>query len=284
VKWQEYIHQHAASLHPLFEISEANFILKSIAEHIQQVSYSEAKDISVSKAYLMKAGALISQVKEGKPLQYVLEEAWFYKYPFKVNASVLIPRPETEELVEWVISYIDKERDPQYAPEMLDIGTGSGCIPITLKKERPAVQVSAIDISQQALATARENAVVHNVKIELIALDFLDERSWADLKKYDIIISNPPYIPINELETLAVNVRNYEPHLALFVPEKKPLLFYEKIAAFGKTHLKKNGVIFLELHKDFAQETKHLFEQKGYREVIIRKDISGNERMLRVQL
>ena len=211
-----------------------------------------------------------------KPIQYVLGEAWFYRMKFKVNEHVLIPRPETEELVEQLI----KDRKSKLTdPAILDIGTGSGCIPIAIKKNLPASQLTAIDVSKDALALAKENAALHNAHIHFTELNFLEETNWSSLGMFDIIISNPPYIPINEKEKLDKNVTAFEPHLALFVPDKSPLIFYEKIAAFGRDHLLPNGKIYLETHEDHAKETAALFHNI-YQTVMIKKDMYGKERMI----
>jgi len=248
-----------------------------MAEHICDAAYSRINNNEISQEDIYIANRMVEELKQGRPLQYIVGEAWFYKYPFKVNEAVLIPRPETEELVEWILSCIVKTN-----LSLLDIGTGSGCIPITIKKEKPETHITSLDISRQALAIAEENARQLNTEIKFLTLDFLNESSWVDLNKYDLIVSNPPYIPVNEKETLSVNVRNHEPHQALFVPGNQPLLFYEKIAKFGKEYLNDQGLIFLELHQDYAYETKKLFEEFGYKNVELRKDISGNDRMLKV--
>jgi release factor glutamine methyltransferase len=211
-----------------------------------------------------------------KPVQYVLGEAWFYRMKFKVNEHVLIPRPETEELVEQLI----KDRKSKLTdPAILDIGTGSGCIPIAIKKSLPASKVTGIEVSTNALEVAKENAALHNAHIHFLHMDFLDESAWPSLPLFDIIISNPPYIPIHEKEKLGKNVTDFEPHLALFVPDKSPLLFYEKIAAFGRRHLLPNGKIYLETHEDHAKETAALFLNQ-YQTVMINKDLYGKERMI----
>ena len=187
----------------------------------------------------------------------------------------MIPRPETEELVEQLI--IDR-KSKLTDPAILDIGTGSGCISIAIKKNLPASKLTAIDVSKDALALAKENAAMHNTHIHFAELDFLDETNWPTLGIFDIIISNP-YIPINEKEKLAKNVTDFEPHLALFVPYRSPLIFYEKIAAFGRDHLLPNGKIYLETHEDLAKETAALFH-KYYQTVMIKKDMYGKERMI----
>lgn len=215
-----------------------------------------------------------------KPVQYVLGEAWFYHMKLKVNEDVLIPRPETEELVEQLI----KDRKSRLTdPAILDIGTGSGCIPIAIKKYLPAAIISGMDISEKAIALAKENAVLHNAHINFFHLDFLNEKNWCSLPMFDIIISNPPYIPLKEKEKLDKNVTSFEPHLALFVPDKSPLIFYEKIAAFGKTNLLPKGMIYLETHEDRAKEVANLF-MKDYQTVMIKKDTYGKERMVLVSI
>jgi release factor glutamine methyltransferase len=195
-----------------------------------------------------------------------------------VNDHVLIPRPETEELVEQLI----KDRKSKLTdPPILDIGTGSGCIPIAIKKNLPASIVTAIDVSKDALALAKENAAMHNAYISFIQMDFLDETTWQSLPAFEIIISNPPYISLNEKENLGKNITGFEPHLALFVPDNAPLIFYEKIARFGRDHLLPNGKIYLEIHEDHAKETAALF-MNYYQTVMIKKDMYGKERMILV--
>ncbi len=223
-----------------------------------------------------KLDKALSELLQHRPVQYILGEVWFYKMKLKVNENVLIPRPETEELVELVVG------NRQFAAggqSVLDIGTGSGCIAIAIKKLLPSADVSAIDISEAALKVAKENAVTQSTEIEFMQLDFLDQTSWGRLGMFDMIVSNPPYIPFNEKEKLDKNVTDWEPHTALFVPDNGPLLFYEKIAAFGKRHLNTNGKIFVELHEQYAQQTATMF-RLNYKTVEIRKDIYGKERML----
>lgn len=211
-----------------------------------------------------------------KPVQYVLGEAWFYHMKIKVNGKVLIPRPETEELVEQLIN---DRKSKLTDPAILDIGTGSGCIPIAIKKNLPASKLTAIDVSKDALALAIENAAMHNTHIHFSELDFLCEDNWPGLGMFDIIISNPPYIPVDEKEKLARNVTDFEPHGALFTPEGSPLIFYEKIASFGINHLLPNGKIYLETHEDLADGAAALF-LNNYQTAVIKKDIFGKQRML----
>ncbi len=219
---------------------------------------------------------VLQQLLQHKPIQYVLGEAWFYNLKLKVNEQVLIPRPETEELV---AQLINDRKSKLTDPAILDIGTGSGCIPIAIKKNLPASIVTTIDISESALSLAKENAALHNTLITFRHLDFLNEKNWEPLPMFDIIISNPPYIPANEKEKLSKHVTLYEPHIALFVPNKSPLIFYEKIAAFGLTNLRPAGKIYLETYEDYANEVAALF-RKNYETVVVKKDMNGKERMI----
>jgi release factor glutamine methyltransferase len=222
----------------------------------------------------------VQQLLQHKPVQYVLGYAEFYGLKFRVNEAVLIPRPETEELVEWMITVYKNRQD---GLAILDIGTGSGCIPITLKKHLPKAVVSSVDVSAAALQVAHQNATDNAVEVHLQHLNFLDENAWPQLGKYDAIVSNPPYIPQQEKEIMDKNVTAWEPATALFVPDEKPLLFYEKIAHFGKTHLRPGGNIFMETHRDYAGAVQQLFTEQGYT-TTLRKDLHGNERMVRAEV
>ena len=218
-----------------------------------------------------------------KPVQYVLNEAWFYKRKFYVNENVLIPRPETEELVELIVADVRSTMlDVRYKESfrIIDIGTGSGCIPVSLKMELPYANVSAIDVSEKALFVAKKNAVELNAEIDFFQIDFLKENERNALQQYDIIVSNPPYIPIKEKEMLAKNVTEFEPGIALFVPDNNPFIFYEKMAKFAKSHLKENGKIYVEVHEEYAKNIKAIFENAGFISTI-KKDIYGKERMVK---
>lgn len=263
----------------VYGLGEATVITDRLFESIASVTRSDlVKDPSrpLSKKTTVQLTEALKQIRRHRPVQYILGETWFYHLKLKVNEFVLIPRPETEELVGIVLS----DRKSQLTdPSILDIGTGSGCIAVALKKNLPASNISATDISEWALKVAEENAVRHHSPINFIQMDFLDENKWDQLPSFDIIVSNPPYIPINEKEKLAKNVLDYEPHSALFVPENKPLLFYGKIAAFGKTHLRRDGKIYLETHEDHAGEVLALFKTE-YGKVELKKDGFGKDRFV----
>jgi len=221
----------------------------------------------------------LEELLQHKPVQYVLNEAWFYKMKFFVDENVLIPRPETEELVEWVISDFKNQKDSK-PTNILDIGSGSGCISIALKNELTGINVTAIDVSKKAVAVAEQNAQRLKVNIHFLQINFLNENEWRSLPIYDSIISNPPYIPMIEKEMLSKNVTEFEPDVALFVENNDPTIFYKKIAAFAKDHLKKDGKIYVETHEEYAKEVKAVFENAGY-SAEIKKDIYGKERMVR---
>ena len=220
--------------------------------------------------------ALISELKTGKPFQQILGETEFYGLKFFVDEHVLIPRPETEELLELAIEKIKARSLKSEVIKILDIGTGSGIIPIVLKKHFPQAEVSAIDFSEKALKTAKRNADFHEVEINFIHQDYLN----ADLTEiYDVIISNPPYIGKEEEVEIADSVKEFEPKMALFSPTSNALIFYEKIAKDCENHLAKNGLVFLEINQKLGNETRELFVDV-LSEVELLKDISGNERFV----
>ena len=194
---------------------------------------------------------------------------------FKVDESVLIPRPETEELVNEVFDFIKMYS----SKNILDIGTGSGCIPIIIKKESSESIITAVDVDEKAIAIAKQNASTHQTEINFIEMNFLDKDNWNAFEKFDVIISNPPYIPIAEKELMDKNVTIYEPHLALFVPDEQPLLFYEAIALFSKMHLAENGKVFMEVHENLANEVANVFSEHQF-QTEIKKDIFEKERMV----
>lgn len=215
-----------------------------------------------------------------EPVQYILGQADFYGLKFKVTPAVLIPRQETEELVAWILETIYTTFDRKDM-QVLDIGTGSGCIPITLKKKLPALGVSALDISPEALTVARENAALNHVQINLSQGNILNRSSWKILENFDIIISNPPYIPLRETKLMPKHVTEFEPGLALFVGDENPLVFYNAIADFAKSHLIAGGFLFFECNEFNAQEVVEMLENKGFKNIILQKDINGHDRMIR---
>ncbi|HMO41403.1 MAG TPA: peptide chain release factor N(5)-glutamine methyltransferase [Saprospiraceae bacterium] len=216
-----------------------------------------------------------------EPLQYVLGQADFYGLKFSVTPAVLIPRQETEELVAWVLETLKKQPDCQY---VLDIGTGSGCIPIVIKKKRPDLSVATVDISPEALIIAKQNAALHHVAIDFIECNILHRSAWQLFSKYDCIISNPPYIPVQESALMPHQVKDFEPALALFVNDENPLVFYDAIADFSKIHLKPGGYLFFECNEFNAKKVVQMLEKKGFSDVILQKDLNGKDRMIRAQM
>ena len=266
-------------LQTVYDLSEATVITDWVFENIANIKKADLiknplQNIPVP--VLKKLAAKQEELLQHKPVQYVMGNTTFYNMQFQVNDQVLIPRPETEEMTNLIIN---SYRFEQKQINILDIGTGSGCIAIAIKKTLPSSRVIAIDISETALDVARTNAITNKTNIQFTQLDFLDESRWAELSLFDSIISNPPYIPNSEKEKMDKNVVNYEPHNALFVPDNDPLLFYKKIAKFGQTHLNYNGKVFVETHEDYAQQVAAVFSA-NYQQVIVKKDMFGKERIV----
>lgn len=221
------------------------------------------------------------QLLQHKPIQYIIGEAPFFGLTLNVSPDVLIPRPETEELVDWIQQTIKTQFAPDQTIALLDIGTGSGCIAVALNQLLPNLAVTATDISRNALAIAQLNAQKYHQTIQFIGADILDTNQYSLFNTYDIIVSNPPYIGADEKDSLDANVLNYEPHLALFVPANNVLLFYDAILQFAQQHLNPNGWLFFETHQNYAQQTANLAEQYGFCNTQIKLDINGNARMIR---
>ncbi|MBP8903524.1 MAG: peptide chain release factor N(5)-glutamine methyltransferase [Paludibacteraceae bacterium] len=237
------------------------------------------KELKLNDEQNIIASQYLERLKNHEPIQYILGETEFYGLKFKVNPSVLIPRPETEELVEWVKPpHPPKGGFLSGTPTLLDVGTGSGCIAVALKKKFPSANVSAMDISPEALALAKENAALNEVNIEFIQDDILHPA--ATDRKWDVIVSNPPYIPASEQRYLHKNVTDFEPHLALFVQDNDPLIFYRKIAEFALSHLSAGGRLYVEIHQSLGRQCCQLLESMGFQSVELRKDLSGNDRMI----
>lgn len=274
--------QICAKLETVYPKAEAGKICERLIENKAGISRQQwlkepGKELDPSINEIINEH--VAELLAHKPIQYITGEAWFYHMKLKVSPAVLIPRPETEELAEMVIRQIPANQELS----LLDIGTGSGCIPIAIKKNSRDISVTAIDKSRAALTIARENAEDHQASISFSEIDFLDENEWKTFPQFDIIVSNPPYIPVNELEKLDKHVTAYEPHEALFVAEDRPLLFYEKIARFGQTHLKAGGKIFTETHESLADECAALFKEYHYDAEVV-KDMSGNNRFVTATL
>ncbi len=266
-------------LKPFYPDSEIKSFIRLILEYVCKIKPYEisiCKDKKISSNERAEIERIVDCLKDYKPVQYILGETEFFGLPFKVNKSVLIPRPETEELVELIL-----ENHPEGNLQILDVGTGSGCIAISLAKNMPDSKVYAIDISEEALFVAKENAIRHQATVQFYQQDILTELSpGIDTKKFDIIVSNPPYITPEEKAIMHDNVMKYEPHTALFVPQDNPLLFYEKIAGIGHILLNTNGRLYFEINALYGRETCEMMKKSGYKEVKLFQDISGNDRMV----
>ncbi len=265
----------------VYDALELNSIVNILIEEVtgwDALHQNIHKNDALEQSHTDQLTQYVEKLLTGKPLQYIIGKAWFMGKAFMVNEAVLIPRPETEELVEWIVEYAQIINKPL---SILDIGTGSGCIPISLKQAIPNASITAIDISKEALAVAQQNAAADNTNIEWIELDILQTKHLKD--QYDIIVSNPPYIPLREKPNMQSQVINHEPAIALFVPDQYPLIFYSKIAHIGKSALKSNGQLFFEIHYDQGEAIMALLNEMGYH-AELRQDIYGKDRMVRASL
>jgi len=272
-------------LNKLYEEEEVqSLFLMAIADTLgySRGDYLLNKKQIVPDTALLRLNNIVKELVLGKPIQYIIGYAEFYGLRFNVNPSVLIPRPETEELVEWILSNykVFNEDRLQSSLNILDIGTGSGCIAIALKKHLPKAQVSAIDISTAALTTAKQNALLNEVPVVFIEDDILDSKIEAKMLNLDVIVSNPPYIKEAEKTAMHQNVLANEPHTALFVANDRPLIFYEAIADFGNKHLKSGGKLFFEINAELGKETVKMLHYKGFEDIVLKLDMQGKDRMV----
>ena len=284
MKIKEYRTQFIQELLLIFDEGEAESFFYLILEEKQQLKRIDLAlhpDLTFSKEQMLVWNSLLEQLKCEVPVQYLLGKTSFYGLDFEVNPTVLIPRSETEELVDWIIKSL-KSRIGNSKLKILDIGTGSGCIAISLAKNIENAQVFAIDISDKALATAKKNAEVNKVEVTFIHQNILDT---ADLNQnFDIIVSNPPYVRNLEKQEIKKNVLNNEPHLALFVEDNDALIFYKKIAKLAQQSLSQNGELFFEINQYLGQEMIEMLEKMNFRTIELRKDIYGNDRMIRATM
>jgi release factor glutamine methyltransferase len=289
--FKKYFIEALLNVYPKTEIESFFFILIEEKLNLRRIDSILKPEFLITTAHLIALNKIVERLQKEEPIQYILGKTEFYGLPFVVTKDTLIPRPETEELVSWVlaeatiISNKKKHTDTttqKVAFAILDIGTGTGCIPIALAKHLKTVEITAIDISLAALQIAKKNAVSNAVTINFIELDILKTKQLP--QKYDVIVSNPPYV--RELEKVEINnnVLENEPHLALFVPDKNPLLFYDKIADLAKQQLTENGLLFFEINQYLGEETMHILTKKGFDNIQLKKDLYGNDRMLMCSL
>jgi len=267
-----------AGLEPLYGPGEAVSLARIVFEDAFDI-----RDLNSSRPFpeagLARFEEIVKRLQQNEPVQYILGQADFYGLKFEVNPQVLIPRPETEELVEWVLEScrgVDME-----GKRLLDVGSGSGCIPIIIAKKIPSLQVVSVDISPGSLEVAKRNAVRHKAEIEWRTADFLDEETWTSLGRFDLIVSNPPYIDPSERGLMPANVLQFEPHLAFFTTSD-PLEFYHALARFALENLSEGGKIFVECNEFRLENVVSAFRKKGFSRIERRADIHGKPRILQV--
>ncbi len=278
----------------IYPASEANNIADMALEHLTGQSRADRmlkREEPLNVHQLHHLTEIHHRLLHHEPIQYALGEAWFYGMKLFVDKSVLIPRPETEELVDWIVKDVKAagkdvferrgaEADETTSLKILDVGTGSGCIALALKKAMPKAEVWGCDLSDDALNIARRNGSQLDIRVDFVGLDFLDEAQVKQLPTVDIMASNPPYIPERDKEQMRPNVLDFEPHLALFVYDQDPLLFYHALAKAGIHRLHPDGAIYAEIHEEFGPQVVRLFRDKGY-ETELKKDMQGKDRMIK---
>ncbi|MDG1697665.1 MAG: peptide chain release factor N(5)-glutamine methyltransferase [Polaribacter sp.] len=282
-EFRAYIHENLSGIYPKTEIDSFFYILIEEKLNLQRIDTFLKPDFLIIDDSLSELKNIIKRLENEEPIQYILKKTSFYGLPFIVDENTLIPRPETEELVAWVVEEVAKETlQKNQKLSILDIGTGTGCIPVSLAKNIPKSNVSAIDISKKALEIAKKNALLNDTEIDFFEIDILTSQSLP--QQFDIIVSNPPYVRELEKKEIKKNVLQNEPHLALFVANDNPLVFYKKIANLAKKFLTKKGILFFEINQYLEKETKKMLEKKGFKNIELRKDLFGNYRMIKCQL
>ena len=286
-QYREHFNESLKHLYPTSEIDSFFFLILEEYMDLKRIDVVLKSDFYLDKKSLNLMQIATKQLEQEIPIQYIIGKTEFFGLPFNVNKEVLIPRPETEELVEQVLNEISHIKTCKTSTDLaskekqfkiLDIGTGSGCIAISLKKQLPSSEISAMDVSDKALRVANKNALLNQVDINFIHQDIL-KTNYLD-KLYDVIVSNPPYVRELEKKEIKNNVLNNEPHLALFVDNKNPLLFYNKIAELAKKFLTKNGQLHFEINQYLGKETIKLLAEKGFKNIQLKKDIFGNDRIV----
>ncbi len=268
-----------SELENVFEKDEIDTFIKRIAEEYLNLKPFELtlnRDIFIEKPKEEMFLRTISELKKEKPLQQILGKTYFYGLEFIINEHVLIPRPETEELVHWIIN--DNKLSTSEL-KILDIGTGSGCIAVSLAKNLPGSVVFAIDVSQEALNVARRNAEKNSIEVGYMQMDILKADKLPS--QFDVIVSNPPYVRFLEKDTIKKNVLEYEPHLALFVDNEDPLLFYDKISKLSMSYLNDKGSLYFEINQYLGVELIELLEKNGFKKIELKKDLFGNNRFIK---
>ncbi|KIC00291.1 glutamine methyltransferase [Flavobacterium sp. KMS] len=269
--------QELSGIYDVLEVESFFYLILEEKRNLKQIDLALNPDLFFSDEEIADWSILVTELKKEIPIQYLLGKTNFYGLDFEVNSNVLIPRPETEELVEWIIKE-DLKVGKSKNLRILDIGTGSGCIAISLAKNISHAQVFAIDVSENALATAKRNAETNGVSVTFLLQNILETEDL--MQEFDVIVSNPPYVRNLEKEEIKKNVLDYEPHLALFVADNDALIFYRKIAELAQKNLKKNGSLYFEINQYLGKETVELLEDLGFKNIELRKDIYDNDRMI----
>ena len=279
MNWFLFRQQKQIELSEHYDDGEAKRILQILAEellpHYSQFDLRNPA-FNLNKEDLILLNRRLVRLSKGEPLQYVLEKAWFYNMELKVNDTVLIPRPETEELVHWIIQDWKEEE-----VSVLDIGTGSGCIPMAIGDNIVHAEIHAIDVSEDALQLAQLISCEQRINIQFQQIDILDRNQWSKLGSFDVIVSNPPYIPNSEKGKMKAHVLDYEPHLALFVENNDPLIFYKEICSFAHKHLKPNGSLYFECNEFNAKDVVTHLKNNGFKNTTLKKDLQGKNRMIK---
>ena len=258
------------------EIESLIFLIFEKLKGYSRTQFLMAKDEILKVEELDEINQIVARIKTCEPIQYILGETEFYGLPFYTASGVLIPRPETEELVQWII-----QENQLTEPVILDICTGTGCIAISLRKNIARSKVFACDISPVCIETTKRNAILNNADVSVFHCDILNNHSEINIPVLDVIVSNPPYVLMKEMKGMAKNVLDYEPELALFVPDDDPLIFYSRIAEFAVIHLNDGGSLYFEINEAFGNECSVMLREKGFSETEIKKDIHGKDRMIR---
>ncbi len=276
-----YIQNTLKDYYPLSEIKAFTRLIMERVCDIQPHQFLLCKDKELSEKEKSQIHNIVERLTKNEPIQYIFGKTDFYGFEFEVNPSVLIPRPETEELVELIVRDYPKRKEL----EILDVGTGSGCIAITLKKLLNKSQVYALDVSEEALKTAKRNAIRNRAPITFFQKDILTPSETADSieEEFDIIVSNPPYIMEKEKADMEANVLDYEPSLALFVPDDNPLLYYHRITLFAEQKLKKKGYLYFEINSQMGEQVVSMLRMMEFKSIELIQDLSGKDRFVKTQ-
>jgi len=280
-KFRNHFINSLEGLYPIEELKSFFYLLAGKYLNLSRINIALQLNNELTHEEQSSFYKAVDRLRNHEPIQYILGETEFFGMPITVNKQVLIPRPETEELVSWIIEDVDKNE-----ATILDIGTGSGCIAISLAKKLNNAVVSAIDISTRAIEVAKKNTLINNVNIEFSRVDVLNFEADLDLhhkweSKFDIIVSNPPYVRMQEKKLMQLNVIDHEPDIALFVEDDDPLLFYKRISELSRQYLKHNGTLYLEINEYLGVEMEKMLNEAGFKHVELKKDMFGKNRMIK---